>query len=151
VAGGLGDLGPTKSAESLDTACCRAPAWSSLPAMSRERFHCAGAVDRRKFYAIGGQFDAGCETLVYDYATGSRLPESHDWVPTADMPVRDMYCRAAVAEGRVFVACRSLVAVFYPLQNRWAPFVALPGACVALCSALTPKPAAVVQPELTNA
>jgi len=149
VSGGLGNLGPTKSAEILDIACCRPPAWSSLPAMSRERFRCAGAVDRGQFYAIGGQFEAGCDTLVYDGATGSK-PESNAWVPAADMPVRDMYCRASVAEGRIFVACRSAVAVFYPLQNRWAPFVALPGACVTLCSTLTPKPAAIGQPEMID-
>lgn len=141
VAGGLGNLGPLQSAEVFDTTSCK---WSLLPALSTKRFRCAGAVDGGLFYTIGGQFDATCEVLRRDAgneglrATGSQA-DICTWSPILDLPLKDMYCKATVAEGQIYVASRSGIARYDPYLKRWSLLRPVPGSCITLSTVLVPS------------
>lgn len=160
VAGGLGDLGPLQSAEVFDTTSCT---WSHLPAMSTKRLRCAGAADGGLFYTLGGQFDATCEVLHSGAGneglgvTDSQAEVTHttqmttqvlSWRPIVDLPFKDMYSKAAAAEGQIYAGSRSRIARYDPVRKQWSPLHPVPGSCITLSTALVPNPIVARQKDI---
>jgi len=129
VSGGLGYLGVLASADALDLS---APAgrqpWRPLPVMGCPRFQSSAVSDDSgRFVAVGGQFEDKCEALDMSTAT---------WAPLPALPFKDMWVKAAAAEGRVFAMGRCSAAVLG--GPAWKPFPEVPGhRVISLCATLT--------------